>query len=137
MAGIPNLLKYLPQEYKGFYEDLFIELIGRLVELQDENGYWHASLLDPESYPVPEASATALITYAIAYGINEGLLDKKEYLPALTKSWNWLMSVVDEDGKLGWVQPIGADPKKVIGDMTAVYGVGAVLMAGTEICKMK
>ncbi|MCD8166968.1 MAG: glycoside hydrolase family 88 protein [Bacteroides sp.] len=35
------------------------------------------------------------------------------------------------------MQPISADPKKVTGDMTAVYGVGAMLMAGTEICKMK
>lgn len=57
-------------------------------------------------------------------------------MPALKKAWMALNSAIDSDGKLGWVQPIGADPKKVTEDMTAVYGVGALLMAGAEIYKM-
>jgi hypothetical protein len=31
------------------------------------------------------------------------------------------------------VQPIGADPKKVTKNMTAPYGVGAFLLAGSEV----
>ena len=135
IAGIARILKYMPADYvhRPFYKDLFVRHIDRLLELRDENGFWHASLLDPTSYPSPEASATALITYALAYGVNNGLLDKREYMPHIEKSWQALTSIIDEHGKLGYVQPIGADPRKVTKDMTAVYGVGALLMAGSEI----
>jgi rhamnogalacturonyl hydrolase YesR len=138
-AALVNLLKLLPGDsaYRPFYKELFQEFIPRLAELQSPDGFWHASLLDPESYPSPETSATALITYALAYGINQGLLDKEEYLPVLEKAWRSLVSAVNEDGKLGWVQPIGADPKKVTADMTAHYGVGAFLLAGSEIYRMR
>lgn len=137
-AGLVNILKLLPENsaYRPFYENLFREFIPRLATLQSPTGFWHASLLDPESYPSPETSATALITYALAYGINDGLLGKEEYKPALKKSWDALLSTIDKDGKLGWVQPIGADPKKVTGDMTASYGVGAFLLAGSEIFRI-
>ncbi len=47
-----------------------------------------------------------------------------------------LVSAVFPNGKLVWVQPIGEDPKKVTADMTEVYGVGAFLLAGTEILKL-
>lgn len=63
-------------------------------------------------------------------------LDKDTFLPILVKGWNAQVSAVDADGKLGYVQPIGADPKKVTRNMTEVYGVGAFLMGGCEIYKM-
>jgi rhamnogalacturonyl hydrolase YesR len=134
-AGLVNLLKLLPEDstYRPFYEDLFKEFVPRLATLQGSDGFWRASLLDADSYPSPETSATALITYALAYGVNQGLLDKKVYAPVMEKSWKALLSAIDNDGKLGWVQPIGADPKKVTAEMTAPYGVGAFLLAGSEI----
>lgn len=137
LAGIANILDLLPadSERRPFYEHLFGELAARLSGLQDKEGFWHASLLDPESYPSPETSSTALITYGLAYGLNHHLLDDS-YLPVVQKAWQALVSTVDEDGKVGWVQPIGADPKKVTREMTAVYGVGAFLLAGTEIMKL-
>lgn len=46
-----------------------------------------------------------------------------------------LTSIVHEDGKVGYVQPIGADPKKVDINDTEVYGTGAFLMAATEYIK--
>jgi len=138
IAGVANILKQLPPEspYRLPYENLLKQLAERLSELQDDNGFWHASLLDPGSYPSPETSATALIAYGIAYGINAGILPFENYYPVLKKSWSALESSVDRDGKLGWVQPIGASPKKVTRDMTASYGVGAFLLAGSEIYRM-
>lgn len=134
LAGLARILTFLPAnaESRPFYEKLFKELAAKLKELQNEDGFWHASLLDPQSYPAPETSATALITYGLAYGVNNDLLGKK-YLPCIRKAWKSLCSVVDENGKIGWVQPIGADPKKVTADMSAVYGTGAILLAGIEI----
>lgn len=138
LAGIANLLDLLPADSKlrPFYTELFVQLAARLSQLQDKDGFWHASLLDPQSYPSPETSSTALITYGLAYGVNHHLLDKASYLPVVRKAWQALLTTVDKNGKVGWVQPIGADPKKVTRDMTAVYGVGAFLMAGTEILNL-
>lgn len=42
---------------------------------------------------------------------------------------------VSAEGKLGYVQPIGADPRKVTREMTEVYGVGAFLLAGTRFIR--
>lgn len=136
LAGLANILTYLPKdaEHRPFYEKLFVELAGSLKKLQDEEGFWHASLLDPQNYPAPETSATALITYALLYGVNNDLLGR-DYTPSIRKSWQSLCSVVNEQGKIGWVQPIGADPKKVTEEMTAVYGAGAFLLAGNEMIK--
>ena len=138
LGGLAEILKELPAKDKNrkFYEELFVKLCTRVAKLQNADGFWHASLLDPASYPSPETSCTTFIVYALAYGINEGLLDKDTFLPILVKGWNAQVSAVDADGKLGYVQPIGADPKRVTRNMTEVYGVGAFLMGGCEIYKM-
>ena len=132
------MLQDFPKKDKNrkFYEDLFVTLSERAAKLQSPDSFWHASMLDPASYPSPETSATGFIVYALAYGINEGLLDKDIYLPVVEKGWKALVSAVETDGKLGYVQPIGADPKKVTRDMTEVYGVGAFLLAGNQIYKL-
>lgn len=138
IAGLANILKELPEgdPYRPFYQDLFVRMAKRLAALQHSDGYWHASLLDPDSYPLPETSATGFITYGIAYGINAGLIDKGKYLPVVVKGWRALLEATDGDGRLGFVQPIGEDPKKVTRDMTEVYGPGAFLSAGCEIYKL-
>lgn len=139
IAGLVNIINQLSDDsnLKPFYIDLFSQIAARLAQLQHSDGFWHASLLDPDSYPAPETSATALITYAFAYGINSGILSEDVYLSHLQKAWHALESAVDEHGKLGWVQPIGADPKRVTAEMTAVYGAGAFLLAASEIYQMK
>lgn len=138
IAGITNILKTLPadSEYRSYYEDIYQSLALSLIKLQDKKGAWHASLLDPDSYPAPETSCTALITYALVYGLNNRLLTQQEaYIPAI-KAWNVLCEAIHENGKLGWVQPIGQDPKNVTKDMTATFGVGAFLLAATEMYKL-
>jgi hypothetical protein len=40
---------------------------------------------------------------------------------------------VHPDGTLGWVQRIGDQPGATTADTTEVYGVGAFLLAGSEI----
>ena len=138
LGGLVELLRELPakSKYRPFYQDLFQKLCRRIAPLQNKDGFWHASLLDPASYPSPETSCSGFFVYALAYGINEGLLPKEEFMPVVEKGWQALVSAVGEDGKLGYVQPIGADPKKVTPDMTEVYGPGAFLMAGTEVYRM-
>jgi rhamnogalacturonyl hydrolase YesR len=138
VGGLAELLRELPakSKYRKFYQDLFVRMCARVAKLQNPDGFWHASLLDPASYPSPETSSSAFFVYALAYGVNEGLLSREEFMPVIAKGWEALVSSVDADGKLGYVQPIGADPKKVTRDMTEVYGPGAFLLAGAEIYRL-
>jgi rhamnogalacturonyl hydrolase YesR len=137
-AGLPIIISELPENYKNrdYYVEIFKEMAHKLLELQDEKGYWHASMLDPDSYPNPEMSSTAFFVYGMAWGINNGILDKETYLPAVKKGWKAMVESVWPDGKFGWVQPIGQDPKKVTKEITEVYGVGGFLLAGTEVYKL-
>jgi unsaturated rhamnogalacturonyl hydrolase len=135
MGGLVKILKELPEgaPSRRFYETLLLEMSERVAGLQDPDGYWHASLLDPEAYPNPETSSSGFFVYALAYGINRGLLDKDKYTPVVLKGWEALQKAVFPDGKLGWVQPIGRDPRRTTKEMTEVYGVGAFLLAGSEV----
>lgn len=137
VAGLAELLRQMPEKckYRNYYLNLFKEMCAKLKDIQQPDGYWRASLLDPASYPTPETSSTGFIAYAMAWGVNAGILDKKEYRPAAEKGWKAMCEAVFPDGKLGYVQPIGADPKKVTRDMTQVYGTGAFLALGCEIAK--
>lgn len=137
-AGLPIIIRELPAKYahKDYFVTIYKEMAAKLLSLQQPDGSWHASLLDPASYPNPEMSATAFFVFGMAWGINNGYLDKETYLPAVVKGWKSMVTSVWPDGKVGFIQPIGADPKAVTKEMTEVYGVGGFLMAGTEITRL-
>jgi len=140
MGGLVRILQELPVNYAGrdFYIRLFREMSARLKELQQKDGLWRASLLDPESYPGGEVSGSGFDCYAISWGINNGVLDKETYLPVVKKAWIGLNQCVQKDGRVGWVQPIGGDPKKNFDENSwEVYGSGAFLLAGSEVIKLK
>jgi len=137
VAAIARVLQCLPADYpdRPRYENLFRELMARLVTLQDSKGYWHTSLLDTVNYVSPESSATGFISYALWWGINNDLLCEKEYLPFATRSWMAMVSAVHKNGKLGYVQPIGDAPENISKDKNEVYGTAALMMAGLEAAK--
>ena len=140
MGGLVRILKELPADYpqRPFYEQLFREMAARISTLQMEDGLWRASLLDPEAYPGGEVSGSGFFCYALAWGLNNKLLDKTTYLPVVRKAWVALNGCVHENGCVGWVQPIGADPRKNFNaDSWEVYGSGAFLLAGSEVIKIK
>lgn len=137
-AGLPIIIRELPANYehKTYFVTLYKKMASKLLSLQSNDGFWHASLLDPASYPNPEMSATAFFVFGMAWGVENGYLDKSFYLPAITKGWKSMVTSVWPDGKVGYIQPIGADPKSVTREMTEVYGVGGFLLAGTEITRL-
>lgn len=140
MGGLALILNEFPKDYndRPFYEKLFREMASRIAELQQEDGLWRASLLDPGSYPGGEASGSGFFTFALAWGINHGLLDKEKFMPVVQKAWKGLSGLIQPDGHVGWCQPIGADPKKNFSaDSWEVYGTGAFLLAGSEMLKLK
>ncbi|TXG39497.1 glycoside hydrolase family 88/105 protein [Seonamhaeicola maritimus] len=136
-GGLALILDDMPQDYKHrpFYEKLYKELAAKMLEIQPEDGLWRTSLLCPESYNHGEVSGSGFHTFALAWGINNGLLAKK-HIPAVKKAWNALAGCQHEDGRVGWVQNIGASPEPASKDSWQNFGTGAFLMAGSEILKL-
>lgn len=138
MGGLVRLLSVTPENHpeRKKLVKLFISMTEKLAALQQADGSWHASLLDPESYPSKETSGTGFICYAMAWGVNNGLIPYKKYKSVISKAWDALSSSVHPDGKLGFVQAQGAAPDKVGYEDTDVYGVGAFLLAGSEMFRL-
>jgi rhamnogalacturonyl hydrolase YesR len=135
LAGLVRVMDNLPSGSpdKPRFEKLYKNMAAKIATLQQPDGSWHASLLDPESYPVKETSGTGFYCYALLWGLNHGMLDKKTYWPVVEKAWKALTSSVHPDGMLGNVQRIGASPDSVTDSSTEVYGVGAFLLAGSQL----
>lgn len=134
-AGLARILEQLPQDYpdRPRYEDIFTRMMARLVGAQQEDGLWRPSVLAPDTQPYKETSGTALMAFAYAAGINQGLLDKERYWPVLHSAWQGLTEAIQDDGKLGWVQQIAASPDSVNENDSQIYAVGAFLLTGTEL----
>ncbi len=140
VGGLVRLLKEIPADHpkRPFYIRQYKDLMSRIVKLQQADGLWRASLLDPGAYPGGESSGSGFYIYSMTWGINNKLLDKGSYLPAVKKGWTALNSLVHANGMVGWTQPIGADPRRnFTADSWEVYGAGAFLLAGSEVVKLK
>lgn len=138
MGALVRMLQFLPANHaaRPRFETQFKEMAQALLALQQADGLWRASLLDPASYPLQEASGSSLITYGLAWGVNAGLLDRARFVPSIHKAWHALTATVEADGKATHIQPIGASPKSFDSGATEVYGVGALLLAGSEMYRM-
>ena len=138
IAGLALILDDMPTDYKHrpFYEKLYKEMAAKMLAIQPEDGLWRTSLLSPESYNHGEVSGSGFHTFALAWGINNGLLDKT-YTPAVKKAWSAIAKCQHEDGRVGWVQNIGAFPEPASADSWQNFGTGAFLMAGSEVLKLE
>lgn len=138
IGGLALLLDDMPKDYehRDFYVNLYKEMAAKILEIQPEDGLWRTSLLSPESYNHGEVSGSGFYTFALAWGINNGLLDKK-HIPAVKKAWKGLAACQHEDGRVGWVQNIGAFPEPASADSWQNFGTGAYLLAGSEVLKLK
>ncbi len=134
LAGIANMLDLLPRDHadRARLEALFRQMAGRLKELQKPDGYWAPSLLVPEGSPT-ETSGTGFFVYGLAWGVNRGLLPREEFLPGIHRGWEALTRAVAKDGRLGWVQQVSDRPEQVAETDTQFYGVGAFLLAASEV----
>ncbi|KAF9968267.1 hypothetical protein BGZ73_000199 [Actinomortierella ambigua] len=112
------------------------DMTAALAAIQGPDGLWRSGLLNPEAYDQPEVSGSAFYTYAMAYGINEHILDFKVYEPVVAKAWAGLLSHIYADGRLGSIQPAGAAPEKFKPSASSVFGVGAFLLAGSEVDRL-
>ena len=138
MGGLVRTLEYLPDNdpRREFYIEQLKEMSARVVGLQGTDGLWTSALLDPKDYPEPEISGSALMVYAITWGINEGVLDAKTYRPVIERGWRGMLQHVYADGRLGCIQQTGAQPAYYLPGSSYNYGVGAYLLAAGELKRM-
>ena len=145
LAALARTLMMLPKtdaHYAEYLQD-FKDMSTALLKLQREDGFWNVSLHDPTHFGGKETSGTALFAYGFAWGVNNGLLDKKTFKPVITKAWNAMVKdVLHSNGMLGFVQGTGKEPKDGqpvtydnIPDFED-YGLGCFLLAGSEVYKL-
>ena len=138
-GSLPIILRDLPADWptRGFYLNLFKEMAAALKKAQHADGAWRPSLCDLDDPDMQEMSGTSFFTYGLLWGINNGILDRADYLPCVQKSWKAITKNIHEEGRLGWVQPIGDRPvASYTADDHEVYAVGAYLCAAMELRKL-
>jgi rhamnogalacturonyl hydrolase YesR len=139
LASLALVLDEMPKNNSNrpFFEKLFKEMADKIKDLQQPDGLWTAGMLDPQSYGHGETSGSALFTYGMAWGVNNGILNKAVFKPVIVKSWSALLATQKEDGMVGFVQGVGAAPGPSNANTSQNYGTGSFLLAGSEILKMK
>ena len=145
-AGLARVLDVIPADapHRQEYVETFREMAAAIQAVQRDDGFWNVSLHDPDHYGGPETTGTALFTFGFAWGINNDILDREEYLPTALAGWDALATEsLHEDGFLGYVQSTGKQPSagqpvtyESVPDFED-YGLGCFLLAGSEIYKLE
>jgi rhamnogalacturonyl hydrolase YesR len=135
MSGLARVIERLPagSPLREKYVQRLQQMAAAVAPLQSPDGLWRPGLLDAPAYKLPEISGSMFITYALAYGVNHGLLSAKTYTPVIQKAWAGAVAHIYADGRLGCVQPVAAAPGAFTETSSYAYGVGAFLLAGSEI----
>jgi rhamnogalacturonyl hydrolase YesR len=138
MGGLVRMLQLLPEDHpaRPRFEQQFREMAAKVLACRQADGLWRASLLDPASYPMKESSGSGFFCYALAWGVNTGRLDRATYEPKVRGTWHALVGCLAADGRLTHVQPVGATPVTFDENSTEPYGVGAFLLAASEVHRL-
>ena len=138
MGGLARWLETVPADFadRPFYLDIFQKMAGRIATLQQDDGLWRASLLDPDAYPEAETSGSVFYVYALAWGINHGVLDRETYLPHVLKGWAALNRHVLPSGLVGAAQKTGDQPVSTAPGDVGLYVSGTYILAGLEVADL-
>jgi rhamnogalacturonyl hydrolase YesR len=144
-AALVRVLALIPDDeaHRTEYINDFVAMSKALKACQRDDGFWNTSLHDPDNFGGKETTGTSLFVYGMAWGINNGILDRTEYLPVALKAWNALSNdAVHPNGFLGWVQSTGKEPKDgqpVTYDKVPDFedfGTGCFLLGASEMYKL-
>ncbi len=142
IMAITEVLNVLPKNHKDRKSilDLYYKHIQGLAALQSGTGFWHQLLDKSDTYL--ETSATAIFTYSIVKGINNGWLDYEAFGPMALLAWEALSTKIDEEGKIHGTcvgTGMGLDPAFYYYRPVSPYAAhsyGPMLLAGAEIIKL-
>jgi rhamnogalacturonyl hydrolase YesR len=148
IGALCRVLDYLPvtDTHRPEYIQVIQQMVAALKAIQRTDGFWNMDLGDPNDCGGPEETGTGFFVYAMAWGINNGILDTATYLPVLAKGWNAMVDSCIHPNTdsivLGYVQgsgdapscspPVAYNSQPNFDD----YGVGIFLLAGSEVYKL-
>ena len=137
-AGIARVLEYLPKNHpsRQHYAEIFRRQAAELIKRQGADGLWRVNLEDPDQFPNPETSGSGFFCFGLAWGINHGILNRKEYLPAVEKAWAGLSRSLSPEGMVLWGQQVDGEPHLVARESTHEYVTGTFLLSGSEVYKL-
>jgi rhamnogalacturonyl hydrolase YesR len=152
--GIVTTLEYLDRPYQGGrydeviarqdLENLFVSLAFALKDRRTPDGGWspHLGLAHLNDCPTSETSATGLITYALAWGINTGRLSRDVFVPVVLRASAVLQRKIAASGDVLDIQPSAGGPVCAFWssdqsdpNLNMNYGVGALVLANIEVRK--
>lgn len=142
LLTLTEVLDALPSDHPDRQDilDLYKNHIAGLLAVQGKDGLWHQLLDRPDTYE--ETSATAIYTYCIAHGINEGWLDPQAYGPPVILAWNALANHITPDGKVHGTcvgTGMGFDPAfyayRPVSALAA-HAYGPAIWAGSEVLRL-
>ncbi|SMF65404.1 Rhamnogalacturonyl hydrolase YesR [Alteromonadaceae bacterium Bs31] len=141
LMAMAELLELMPKDHpkREAILHLYRSLVRSLANLQDGTGFWHNLLDKPNTFT--ETSATAMFTFAIAKGINEGWINHV-YGPVAVTGWNAINTRILESGAVdGTVEgtTFAHDNSYYFyrgRSIHATHGYGPVLYAGAEMIRL-
>jgi rhamnogalacturonyl hydrolase YesR len=142
MVAQVDLLDQLPKNHSE--RDTLLALLQRhilgVAQYQSADGLWHQLLDKEDSYL--ETSCTAMFTYSIARAVNKGYIEAR-YASVARRGWDGVMSKILPDGQVeGVCAGTGVSDDLVHyyrrpTPLNDVHGIGAVLLAGTEVFQLQ
>ena len=142
MLAQADLLEYLPENHP--LRDTLLSILQQQIigvaRYQSQSGLWHQLLDKTDSYL--ETSCSAMFTYAIAKAVNNGWIDRR-YRTVAEQGWQGLKTKIQPDGQVRDICiGTGMEDNLVFyytrpAELNDIHGLGAVLMAGVEIMKLK
>jgi unsaturated rhamnogalacturonyl hydrolase len=138
MLAQVDLLDRLPKNHPQ--RDTLIALLQRhilgIARYQSGEGLWHQLLDKVDSYL--ETSCSAMFTYAIARAVNKGYIESR-YASIAQRGWEGVLTRILPDGKIeGVCAGTGVGDDLVLyyrrpTPLNDIHGIGAVLLAGSEV----
>jgi len=133
-----DLLDRLPYDHPKRQELLILlkRHLAGIVRYQSNMGLWHQLLDRDDSYL--ETSCSAMFTYALARAVNKKYVEST-YAAAAKRGWEGVMCRIQPDGRIAGVcTGTGVSDDLAFyyqrpTPLNDVHGVGAAILAGTEI----
>jgi rhamnogalacturonyl hydrolase YesR len=141
--AMAKVLQWLPagDPRRAEYQRVLVTMAAKLASIQRSDGFWNVDLGNANDFPGPETTGTAMFTFAITWGINHNILPAATYRPVVEKAWNGMVSTaVHKNGLLGYCQGTGqrpSDGQPVTATSTSAVGVGAFLLAGSQLAALE
>lgn len=136
-----DLLDHLPKDHSK--RNILIELLQRhilgIAQYQSGEGLWHQLLDKVDSYL--ETSCSAMFTYAIARAVNKGYIEQR-FASIAIRGWEGIMTRIRPDGQIEGVCAGTGTSDDLVHyykrptPLNDIHGIGAVILAGTEILKL-